>query len=148
MLLGGVAATVIGVLGAVFVGEGSSLVWLALLAFLGIMFAAGSRVGSSVLSQAKALVAEPGVQMELSVWPYRAGRSLHRTNRVLVTLDEPGSTERSPLGELKPLWSTPAASTATRLADVYGSMSEGQVVLVAALDGSCYLGRLHKLRET
>ena len=84
--------------------------------------------------------------MELSTWPYRTVRSPYK-NRVLVTVDVPGSEDRTPLAEFKPIWYTPGSVNApTRPADVYGTISQGRTLFAVAEDGSCYLGRVRNTR--
>lgn len=146
MAAGGTAVLVIGVIGAVVVGSGAGVVWLAGLAVLGALFALGSRAGAPLLKDARKLVLGPSTQLELTTWPYRTARSAVN-NRVLVTIDRPGSADRTPMAEFKSVWSTPGtADRPARAADVYGDIVKGRTVLAVVDDGSCYLGRIRQAR--
>lgn len=146
MAAGGMAALVVGVIGAVVVGSGAGVVWLVGLAILGALIALGSRAGAPLLREARQLVLGPSAKMELTTWPYRTGRS-PVNNRVLVTIDRPGSVDRTPLAEFKSIWSTPGtANRLTRSAEVYGDIERGRTVLAVVDDGSCYLGRIRQTR--
>ena len=106
----------------------------------------GSRAGTALIKEAHTLALGPSVKMELSTWPIRTIRSPYN-NRILVTVDVPGSKERTPLAECKPVWYTPGTANApTRPGDLYGTISQGRTVLGVTEDGSCYLGRVRKNR--
>lgn len=142
MVIGGVAAIGAGVAGLVTFGGGGSSVWFGGLALLGLLVALGATAGASMVNDVETIAAGPSAKMELTTWPYRTGRS-PVNNRVRVTLDAPGSVQRTPVAEFKAVWYTPGtADRPTRLADVFGNLDIGQTVLAVAEDRSCYLGRV------
>jgi hypothetical protein len=148
MAAGGTAAIAVGVVGAVLVGSGAGVGWLVGLAIVGAAIVLGSRAGAPLLREARMLVPGPSAKMELTTWPYRTIRS-PVNNRVLVTIDIPGSVDRTPLAEFKPVWYTPGtANHPTRAAEVYGAIGKGRTVLAVAEDGSCYVGRIRRIRST
>jgi hypothetical protein len=143
---GGGAAVVVGVVGGILIGSGAGAWCLGFLAFVGLMYIVGSRAGTALIKEAHTLALGPSVKMELSTWPIRTIRSPYN-NRILVTVDVPGSKERTPLAECKPVWYTPGTANApTRPGDLYGTISQGRTVLGVTEDGSCYLGRVRKNR--
>ena len=86
--------------------------------------------------------------MDLTTWPYRTVRSLGN-NRVLVSLDVPGSVDRTPLAEFKAVWYTPGkafSNAPTKSAEVYGTVAVGETVFAVGDDESCYLGRISRTR--
>lgn len=148
MAMSGGGGIVVGVLGAVLIGTGPGVAWLVVLAAVGLLLVLAARAGTSLRQDALTLVGGPFQKMDLTTWPYRTIRSPVR-NRLLVTLDVPGSIDRTPLAELKPVWYTPgksAANASARSANVYGSLDKGRTVLAVADDGSCYLGRVSRTR--
>lgn len=146
MAVGGIAAVAVGVIGIVVLGGGAGAASLGVLVLLGLLLVGGAGAGASTLREGRQLLAGSPVRMDLSTWPYRTIRS-PMVNRVLVTLDVPGSTNRTPLAEFKPVWYTPGSVNGpTRTADVFGRIERGQPVLAVAEDGSCYLGRVSRVR--
>lgn len=143
MVIGGGVAIAAGVVGIVVFGGGSSSVWFGGLAFLGLGLALGSRAGASMVKDMKSVTTGSPAKMELTTYADRTtGRALVN-NRVRVTLDIPGNVQRLPAAEFRAVWYTPGtAERPTRLADVFGTLDDGQTVLAVAEDGSCYLGRV------
>ena len=83
--------------------------------------------------------------MELFTYPYRSIKAI-TNNAVLATLDELGSTERTPLVEFKARWFTPGIGEApSSRADMFGDSKKGQVVL-AVIENGGVLGRVHRIR--
>ena len=147
MAAGGLAAIVAGVIGIAIFQSSTGAVWLGALSLLGFLLVLGSRAGASMSKEGHLLLNGPPAKMDLTTWPYATTRS-PVANRVRVTLDVPGSDERTPLAEFKAVWYTPgSANKRTRSADVYGSVDHGRTVLAIAEDGSCYLGRVSRVRQ-
>lgn len=145
MMSTGVAVTIAGLVAATTV-EGGAAAWSAVVVVVGLVVIVGSSAGVLSLREARRLLHGPSQQMDLRSWPYRSIRS-PRNNRVLVTLDLPGSSNRTPLAEFTSSWFTPGAAEAPgRLAQVFGSLSKGRVVLAVADDGSCFIGRVVRTR--
>lgn len=146
MAIGGLAAMGVGAAG-IAVSPGGTGAGLGVLVLFGLFLVLGAGAGASMLREGELLTSSgPAVQMDLMTWPYRTVRSPVK-NRVLVTLDVPGSTERTPLAEFKPIWYTPGSvNEPTRSAEVFGTIERGRTLLAVAEDGSCYLGRVSRVR--
>jgi hypothetical protein len=141
----GAVALAVGVIGTAE-STGGAAVWLAAVAVVGGLLVAGSRAGAGMLREARVLAAGTPRSLELMSWPYRTIRS-PVNNRLLVTLDVPGSHERAPLAEFTAMWHSPeGAGTPARPASTYGSLSVGRTVFAIDDAGRCYLGRITRSR--
>lgn len=145
MGVGAVAAIAAGTVGLVVAGGGAVAGWLGGLVVVGVVFAWASNRGMRLLREARSLPSTPQ-EMDLITWPYRGLRS-PANNQVIVTLDAPGSKERTPLAEFKADWHSPGRlDIPTQTAQIFGTISRGQTVLALAEDGSCFLGRIRRTR--
>jgi hypothetical protein len=145
MGVGGVAAIAAGTAGCVAVSGGAAAIWFGALGVIGLVLIWAWQRGTRLSREARSLSNTPQ-QMELITWPYRGVRSLVN-NEVIVTLDTPGSKERTPLAEFKADWHSPGRlDIPSQTAQVFGTISRGQTVLALAEDGSCFLGRIRVTR--
>ncbi len=145
MAAGGLAAAVAGIAGVAAVRGGTSVAFAALVV-VGAAVLAASLAGLRTLRAARALVGTPAQVMDLRTWPYRSMRAT-RDNRVLVTLDRPGSINRTPLAEFRASWFTPgSAESPRRSAEVFGALVRGATVFAVADDGTCFIGRVTRTR--
>jgi hypothetical protein len=146
MAVGGVLATVAGSLGASIAG-GTAAVWLTPVVLVGLALVVASAMSRRLVSRGRRALAQPSQELELRTWPYRSIRAPVR-NRLLVTFDRPGSTDRTPVAEVTASWATPgAASSPAQSARVFGALHQGAVLLAVARDGSCFLGRVVRSRS-
>lgn len=146
MVSTGLVAVSAGVAVAMVAGGGATTLTTVLL-IVGVGLIVGSVTGLRCLREARGVVTGSAQLMELRSWPYRSIRA-PANNRVLVTLDHPGSINRTPLAEFKARWFTPGAGeSAERASRVYGSLSRGHTVLAVADDGSCFAGRVTRIRD-
>lgn len=147
MGVGGAGAIVAGIGGLAAAGGGPAAVWLGALAVIGLVLLWASQRAMRLLREARSLPSTSH-QMDLITWPYRGVRSLVK-NQVIVTLDVPGSKERTPLAEFKADWHSPGRlDVPSQPAQVFGTLNRGQTVLAVADDGSCFLGRVRMTRTT
>lgn len=145
----GLLALVVGGIGLADAVGGLAELFLGLAAG-GLLLLASAAVQYRLLRDARHLLDAVPQTMQLFTWPYRSIRS-PVDNRVLVTLDLPGSVERTPLAEFTALGSR-SGRTAGRSQDespgwpaqVFGELRRGQAVLVIADDGSCFMGRISR----
>jgi hypothetical protein len=113
----------------------------------GLCYWVAALSGVVLLRRAIRAAAEHGRRMELSTYLYRGVKSM-TNDRVLSTLDDIGSKERTPLMEFKARWFTPGiAESPSSEADVYGGMEKGQAVLAVTEYGGV-LGRVSRMRRT
>jgi hypothetical protein len=118
---------------------------LGAVAFAGLCLVAGAMNGKRLLRQATSESSQASRSMELFTYPYRSIKAI-TNNAVLATLDELGSTERTPPVEFKARWFTPGIGEApSSRADMFGDSKKGQVVL-AVIENGGVLGRVHRIR--
>ncbi len=145
---GGLAAAGAAVGIAAFHGGGFRMLdWLfGFVLACGMMVATGSFTGARRLAEATTLAQGPSRTLELALWPYRtSGRAIVK-NAVLGTLDEMGSTERTPAVEFRAIWFTPGIGESPQSeAEVFGRLVLGSTVVVRSPAG-CLVGRVTRTR--
>lgn len=145
MTIGGAALAVAGVTGLTLAGGGSTAVWLGGAVVLGLVLMWAAQRGQRMVREARSL-SQAAQRLQLVTWVSRGPRSL-TANQVMVTLDVPGSTQRTPLAELKADWHSPGRlDVPSQPAAVFGTLSRGRTVLAVTDDGSCFLGRVRMVR--
>jgi hypothetical protein len=110
----------------------------------GVLLALGTVSGRHLLREINNCLAGPSRTMELQTYGYRTVKAVSN-NRVLATLDDVGSTNRTPKVEFKAIWFTPGLAEAPGgAARVFGGESVGQAVLAIADNGGV-LGRVKRV---
>lgn len=146
MLLGGTLFFAVGVV-VMLVGPGGATldIYMGAVTLFGFVLALGTVPGRRLVRDIGPALSGPPRTMEVQTWGYRSIRSPY-TNRVLATLDEPGSTDRVPKLEVKATWFTPGITRhPAGDAAVYGVEVRGGPILAVAPGGSI-LGRIRKVR--
>lgn len=146
MISGGVAAVFIGIVVIVADHKTAGLnIAMGAVILLGVVLVLSSLSGRRLLREIDGSLAGPSRTMELHTYGYRTMRSVYN-NRVLATLDDVGSTNRTPRIEFKAVWFTPGIAAAPAgEARVFGGDSSGQAVLAIAESGGV-MGRVKRVR--
>jgi hypothetical protein len=111
---------------------------------VGILLALGTMSGRRLLREIDKSLAGPARTMELQTYGYRSIKAV-TNNRVLATLDDVGSTNRTPKVEFRAIWFTPGLAEAPGgTARVFGVEAVGEAVLAIANNGGV-LGRVKRV---
>jgi len=145
----GVAIIVVGIVAITAAHGVADLdIFMGAVVIVGVCLVVAAGAGRRLLREATAALAGPSRSLELQTYPYRAGWRSIGNDRVLATLDEPGSGARTPLVEFKATWFTPGIGEAPRgEARVFGGTRQGQAVL-AVSDRGGVMGRVRRIHAT
>ena len=138
----GTVGIVGGAVGIVVLPSATVLFSVILVAAVSIMVAALSarrhiHIGESLLRHESRL-------LEMRTSPYRTA-CRWTNNRLRVTLDNRGSTSRTPLAEFKAAWTTPRLTREPRQdASVFGPLALDANVLAVSSEG-CAIGRVRRV---
>ena len=114
--------------------------------FVGSVLLGGTVRSRQLLHQLESTLAGPTRAMELQTYGYRTMRSIYN-NRVLATLDDAGSTNRTPTVEFKAIWFTPGIAEAPGgEATVYGGGAPGRAVMAITRAGGV-MGRVKRVNR-
>jgi hypothetical protein len=150
MVMCGSLATTLGIVVIAIHPQNSGLdVAMGALSIFGVLAVLGGSLASMrLLKEIPEQISLPCRSMELFTYSYSAGpRNLFGFKRILATLDEVGSHERTPAIEFKAVWFTPGIGESTSSpAEVFGGRKHGQAILAFSHNG-CVLGRVSRLRS-